>query len=388
MKYSPVTGLSASNPNIIQFHLPAHQFAFTDMKNLQLYVKCKIVRSDGTALQSSDSASYCNNFLSSLFSHVTVHMNSKLVYSADSHYHYKCMIEKLCNSQHASLNELFEVETTTGEPTTEDVTARQPRTNESAIFEVAGPIYADIFQTSKYLPNGIAIDIKLEKNQDAFYLLSPQDTQIFKLQILDIYLNVKRVHLNPSVFTFISNQIEKTPASLPYKGVVVRSFGITSGTFSFVQERLFSGRLPSVVVIGLVSSTAYLGNQTKNGYNFKDFGVSKISVSTDTISQNSNYLEFDFTNSKYLEGFTRISEAIGNHKQLVLNRDNWKGGKSLFAFTLSPTATDQALSPVKTGAVRTSIDFKAATTEAVVAVVLGVFDNTLVIDGQRDISII
>ena len=388
VRYNPVTSLSSSNSNVIQFHIPSHQFCYTDMKNSKLFVKCKIVRSAGEALEEGDNVAYCNNFLSSLFSQVTVHLNSKLVYSADSNYHYKCYMEKLCTSQYASKDELFEVETTNGEPGSTDVTVRQPRTDASAIFEVCGPIFADVFQTSKYLPNNISIDIKLDKNSDKFYLLSTQDAVPFKLEILDIYLLVQRVHLTPTVFNYLTENIAKTPATLPYKGVVVRTFGIPTQSFTSVQERLFSGRLPSVVVIGLVSSAAYLGKQSKNGYNFQHFNTSKVSLSTDAISQSNNFLEFDFNNNKFLEGFTRFSEAIGNEKQLILDRDSWKSGKILHAFNLSPTASGQSLAPTRTGAVRLQIDFSAATTEAIIGVVLGVFDNQLIIDNERDISII
>ena len=388
IRYNPVTSLSSSNTNIIQFHVPSHQFAFTCLRSSRLFVKCKIVKSTGAALDSDDNVVYCNNFLSSLFSQVTVHFNSKLVYSADCNYHYKSMIEKLCTSQYASKDELFQIEGTNGEPGAEDVTTRQLRTNASAVFEVSGPIYADVFQTSKYLPNGISMDIKLEKNLDKFFLLSPQDAKVYNLQILDIYLLVNRVHLSPQVFNYISASIAKTPAILPYKGVVTRTFGIPLGSFTSVQERLFSGRLPSVVVFGLVSSTSYLGKQSKNGFNFQNFSISKVALSTDAISQTNNYTEFDFRNSKYLEGFIKFSQAIGNDKQLVLNRDSWFNGKTLHAFTLSPKASDQTLPPAKTGAVRLQIDFSAATTEAIIAVVLGVFDNALVVDNERDVSII
>ena len=388
VRYNPVTSLSSANSNVIQFHVPSHQYAYADGRSFRLFVKCKIVKANGTALDENDNVAYCNNFLSSLFSQVTVHFNSKLVYSADSNYHYKCLIEKLCTSQYASKDELFEVEKTNGEPTSEDVPTRQLRTDQSAVFEVSGPIYADVLQTSKYIPNGISIDIKLVKNSDKFFLMSAQDTKEYKLQILDMYLIVNRVHLSSTVFNYISNSIAKTPAILPYKSVQVRTFGIPSGSFTSVQERLFSGKLPSVVVFGLVSSTAYLGKQSKNGFNFQNFSTSKVALSTDAISQTNNYIEFDFSNSKYLEGFTKFSEAIGNDKQLLLDRDSWFNGKTLHAFTLSPKASDQTLSPARTGAVRLQIDFAVATTEAIIAVVLGVFDNALVVDNDRDISVI
>ena len=388
VRYNPVTSLSSSNSNVIQFHVPSHQYAFTDGRSSRLFIKCKIVKSTGAALDENDNVAYCNNFLSSLFSQVTVHFNSKLVYSADSNYHYKCLMEKLCTSQYASKDELFEVERTNGEPAGEDVTTRQLRTDQSAVFEVSGPIYADVLQTSKYIPNGISIDIKLVKNNDKFFLMSAQDAKEYKLEILDIYLVVNRVHLSPTVYNYITNNIAKTPAILPYKSVQVRTFGIPSGSFTSVQERLFSGKLPSVVVFGLVSSQAYLGKQSKNGYNFKNFSTSKVTLSTDAISQTNNYIEFDFANSKYLEGFTKFSEAIGNDKQLVLDRDTWLNGKVLHAFTLSPKASDQTLPPARTGAVRLQIDFSAATAEAIIAVVLGVFDSALVVDNERDITVV
>lgn len=386
VRFNPTTPLSLDNQNIIQFEIPAHPSAFYNIKESSLYVRCKILKKAGGVLEATDMVAYCNNFLHTLFKNVTIYANNKIIYNAEGLYPYRSIIQKLCTTQYADKNSLFEIESTNGEAGGEDVTIRQPLVNLSAEFEMCGSLCTDLTEISKFIPNGVALNIRLEKSDDKFCLISNQDTKEYKIQILDCHFNLVRMNLLPSLFDVIQNKFEKEPARIPYKCVRLRTLGIQTGSFSAVHESLFNGRLPDKVVIGLVSATSFVGKLSQNPFNFKHFNVSRVGVSADVYQTVNNYVTYNFTSNQYIEGLIHFNRVVGNKKQLGVNRTTFKDGKTLHAFTLSLANSEHSLAPIKNGSVRIQIDFAQQTTEAIVCVVFGVFDNTLYIDRNRDIS--
>jgi hypothetical protein len=68
---------------------------FLDLKRSKLYVKCKILRSDGKPLDETDEVAPINLLFHSMFSQVDVMMQGKLIVSTSNHYPFKSMIQTL-----------------------------------------------------------------------------------------------------------------------------------------------------------------------------------------------------------------------------------------------------------------------------------------------------
>ena len=68
---------------------------FLDLKRSKLYVKCKILRSDGKPLDETDEVAPVNLLFHSMFSQVDVMMQGKLIGSTSNHYPFKSMIQTL-----------------------------------------------------------------------------------------------------------------------------------------------------------------------------------------------------------------------------------------------------------------------------------------------------
>lgn len=384
----PTTPITKTNSNIVIFDLPTHQNAFLDLNSSNLFVRCKVTKSDGKNLESTDMVVYSNNLLSTLWENVSIYWNNKVVFSSDNVYGYRSMIQKLCTAEYQNLNELFFVETSNGEcvNANTDVVGRQTYTDSSKMVELSGPLYTDFTQLPKYIPNGVSLQIKLERNNDKFCLLSNQDPIQYKIEIVDLWFNLVRVHLFNPVLTHINNVFKQKKATIPYQSVVLKTLAVPVGSFSLAHDRLFSGRVPSKCVIGLVNGDAFNGKLSKNPFNFQPYGVSKINVSTDLDQAVNNFVNYNFAEKQTLEGYLAFSRVIGNTNQLLVNRDSWINGKTLHAFNLSPKATSETLAPSRNGAVRLQVEFSSQTTEPIVVVVLGVFDNKLYVDEQRNVS--
>ena len=384
----PTTPITSSNQNIITFDISSHQSAFLDLSASNLFLRCKVTKTDGGPLAAGDMVVYSNNLLSSLWQNVTIYMNNKVVYTADNLYAYRSMIEKLCTNDYENLDELFYKETSDGEcvNANTDVTGRQTDTNLSTITEVSGPLYTDITRLPKYVPNGVSVQIKLERTPDKFCLLSNQDDTQYKIEILDIYYNIVRVNLFPQVLDHINSNFRSTKGTIPYQSISVKTLAVPTGSSFLTHDRIFCGRIPSKCIVGLVSATAFNGKLSKNPYNFQQFALSKINMSTDLDQSVSNFTSYNFAKNQMLEGFLNFTRVVGNSKKLLVNRNSWANGKTLHGFNLTPKLNPDSVSVARNGSVRLHLEFSGQTTETIIVVILAVYDNMLFIDEQRNIS--
>jgi len=63
--------------------------------------------------------------------------------------------------------------------------------------------------------------------------------------------------------------------------VVCKTLTIPSVVMGVNQEKLFSGQIPTRIVIGLVRNDTFKGSTTRNAFNFQNFRLKEISVYSD-----------------------------------------------------------------------------------------------------------
>ena len=98
---------------------------------------------------------------------------------------------------------------------------------------------------------------------------TPDDN--FKIHISDCKIFVRKVKLSPSVFVAHAKALERGNAKYPLHRVVCKTFTVPRGNLDCSQENLFSGQLPTRLVIGCVDNDAFNGNYGTNPFNFKQY---------------------------------------------------------------------------------------------------------------------
>ena len=83
----PITPLREYSP--IEFLIENNGHSFIDLRQTRLQIKCKIVKSNGQAVTNTDKVAFVNLPLQSLWRHVEVCFQNKLVSSSDHMYAYK-----------------------------------------------------------------------------------------------------------------------------------------------------------------------------------------------------------------------------------------------------------------------------------------------------------
>ena len=156
-----------------------------------------------------------NNFMHSLFKQVDVFFKEKQVTQATGTYAYRSYLQTLLNygplAKQSQLTSSFFYKDTAGkmdiaDPTLADAAAanhglksRYQFSSESGIVEMAGAVFCDVFFTEQLLLSYVDLKVILNHCENTFCLMSSVDGADFKVKLVEVYLKVRKVKVNPSV---------------------------------------------------------------------------------------------------------------------------------------------------------------------------------------------
>ena len=89
--YKPIASVDQSD---LEFLIPADNETYID-PDIKVYVRGKLTKIDGSALDENDFTSVTNNFLQSLFSQRTVSLNGTTITQSTEIYNYRSLLETL-----------------------------------------------------------------------------------------------------------------------------------------------------------------------------------------------------------------------------------------------------------------------------------------------------
>ena len=95
IEYHPISNITDSGP--IEFNISGSGEEYLALAKTQLFVKAKITKANGSALDAETKVGPVNLFLHSLFSQVDVSLNERLTSPSTNTYPYRAMIESLFN---------------------------------------------------------------------------------------------------------------------------------------------------------------------------------------------------------------------------------------------------------------------------------------------------
>ena len=168
IEYHPLSNITDTGP--IEFNVSGTGEEYLDLARTQLYVKAKITKANGTALDADTQVGPVNLFLHSLFSQVDVSLNERLISASTNTYPYRAMLESLLNygeeAKTSQLSMSMFYKDTAGKmgivnPLAADDEAnlglkvRYELTKESHRVDMMGLIHSDIFFQDRLMLNGV-----------------------------------------------------------------------------------------------------------------------------------------------------------------------------------------------------------------------------------------
>ncbi|XP_075784913.1 uncharacterized protein F54H12.2-like [Pelodiscus sinensis] len=395
----PLSALTVNTP--LEFFISGHGDHYLDLNNTLLHVCCRVVKADGTDLDDDERVALTNYPIAALFNQLDVTLGDRLISQSNNCYPYRAMIELILNYGHGALKTQFStggfqkdtmglLENTALAGVRNEGFQRQAKlTSNSRKLDLLGVLHSDLFFQEKLLLNGVDLKIKLTRSKDAFCLMSGNAAENYKVHIILAALFVKRVKVTPGVRLGHAEALMTANAKYPVDRVGLKVFSIPAGSRVSNQKNLFLGQLPKQLVIGFVDNDAFSGSYVKNPFNFKHYNINFVALYVDGEQVPAKPLQPDFENGNCVREYLQLVQATGKHGKdlaLIIDREEFARGYTLFAFDLSPDQEGaDHYSMIKTGNLRAEIRFATALESTINMIVYGVFDNVLEVNHRRNV---
>ena len=379
---------------------------YVDLSKTILVVRAKVTKANRNDLDADEHVGIVNNFLHSLFKQVDVFLKEKQATQATGTCAYRAYMETLLNygpaAKESQLTAAMFYKDTAGKMDVADpmiavaananmgLKKRYAFNQESGVIEMAGPLFCDVFKSERLLLSFVDLKVILNRNVNAFCIMSDIDDAAHKVKLTEAYLKVRKVNVSPSVSIAHELALKKGPAIYPVRRVECKTFIIPAGNPSLRKDNLYNGLVPKTS-FRMVDSAAPNGDYEKNSYNFKTFTTSFIGI---TVNGEVPFkpLQLSYTDAtiRYIEAYLSMFSGTGKlfyDTGNDISRDDLKNGYALYAADLTPDmcGSSDHFNVVQHGNLALNLKFTTAPTAAVSLVCYGEFENTIHIDSERNV---
>ncbi|XP_061188729.1 uncharacterized protein F54H12.2-like [Saccostrea echinata] len=399
-EYRPVSAYNTEDAPI-EISIPGQGNEYIDLRRSRLYVKCKIVKADGTALAAQEKTGIINLPLQSLWSQIDTYMNGKLVSLNTSYYPWKAYLKIILSSGNDASDsqlqsQLFFLDDATMDDgnayggTNGGLAKRYTFTKESKVFDLEGPLYEDIFRLDKYILNGVDVNLKLFRSRAPLLVMSAESTPAYKVQLLDVSFKACMIKVDSGVLINHAEILKETTAKYPLIRTEVKMNTCSKGSGSFIWQNVWSNNLPTKAYFAFISQTAVNGSYTKNIYNFQNL-ADEIALYVNGESMPARPMKIDVgANGNHVTAFVNlfeVAEKWNKDSGLSITRSMFSEGFAVYAFSLAPSDLgEDYINLVRQGSVRLEVKFAVNTTETLNCLAYAEFPALLEIDQSRDIK--
>ena len=228
---------------------------------------------------------------------------------------------------------------------------------------------------------------KLIPNSDDFLLTYANSTatKTYGVYITAINLRLRTVKLTPQVATQIYRTLQKRRALYPTPTPTMTTSLIENGLHTWVKDNIFSGKVPKLLMFGLVWISAFNGSHLQNPFYYQNVNISEVRIYIDG-SPIIQPIITDFGNDNYRDAFLQILNATGN-KSTLLTENTWPVN-NIWVIDLTPKGRNALYEyfPVRSGNLRIEINFNAATAGGPHTIPFyGLMDSVSEIDANNNI---
>ena len=420
-------------PQALYFDYPNHSNNFIDLSRTDLYLKLDIVGEDGQSIDQrvmmvenqngnlvrsypSFEANPVEFILQTMWKNVEIKFNGYSVYDSQQNYGYNAFFQYLLGTTAQTRayqgsfmgwstdNRNFDAVHTNGIPMNNGLVTRRNWRMKVAVgsentpevqdqlssVEYYGPIFAGICNQERYLVNNVRIEIDFQPAKDSFRLMTTDGSQPAYLKIVEAKLKVCTVKLDSRVKVSIDNcmSLQSQIALYPLQKSIVRTFRANKGSLQFFENDMFRGKVPTKLVVGMISEEAYHGDYRKNPFYFQTFNISQIAVRLGNNSVPTKPLQLNFKDSDYLLGLIslyRVANRSVRDFDIGIDRDNYRQGLSLFGFNIDPGSHESSglIGKPKYDLLQLVINFSKGLEEGVMIILYASFPDEVEVDNAR-----
>ena len=384
----------------IEFNLPQTNLFYFDARKSVLKLKVRILTADNVAVKNTDHVGLVQNPLNSMWRNCDLLLQQQAMSTAIGYnIAYKAVMDQLVYTPEEHLN--------TGAQTSgfyydtpgslDSVDFSQTGVNKGLLerFEftkdgeemwLQGPLAHDFFTLPTYLPSGLQLILRLYPHSNDFVLLNGMLSDTYKVQITECVLIMRGVELTSSTLAAHNKILAESDAIFHYHRSQLRAYSIPSSISNWSMNQIFVDEIPFDLVVGIVDSDNYLGNEKNNPYNFGTHNLNFISLTAEGYQSQSFHV--NFKQHQYASAYAALYEGdVGTlTRGGVIKYKDFPRGYALYRFRLCPVSNER-VSRLRRGVTRLTINFSAPTTKTLTAIIYGRFHDYFTMDLARNIQL-
>jgi len=249
-----------------------------------------------------------------------------------------------------------------------------------------GQIHCDIFQQNRLLLNLIDLKIKMTPSKPTFCLMSSNENGDYKVVLDHASLFIRKVKVSPGVSLGHAKALEKSTAKYPINRVLCKTYSVSKGSWSFMQDNVFLGHMPKRIVVTCLENAAVNGQYSLNPFLFHHYNINFLSIYLDGQPVPGKPLELNFANKNYVQAYHTLFSGFNQDKGIYLTRDEYAEGYTLFAFDLSPDLCEGPhLNLQHQGNLRVEMKFSQALSKTISVLIYAEFENVIEVTKSRHV---
>ena len=193
----------------------------------------------------------------------------------------------------------------------------------------------EVFHINKLLVPSVQIGIQMYFNQPDLFLNGVALHGSLTAADVKVKLYLCQVRINPSVYKKLMQTMDSGKVvSYPTVRSEIRTFDMQGDQQHFECSNPFQIKIPKLMIVTLVASTAFNGTMSQDPFAFQKFGLSSLKQLVRGEEYPYKTLEMAHDNgSKDLRGYFRFLQttgSLGRHKGNMVRRADWGHEKLYF----------------------------------------------------------
>ena len=302
----------------LEFLIPASGDDYLDLSHCYLYMKCQVLKADGSPIEmlKSDTsrgadASVVPMYLlfHSLFRQLDLVMNDALVAMSGDTYPYRTYLTMLfsygCIAKETWLKHLEGCQTDEdGKYNAQEnlgLISRRKTISNNSLFDFNGRLHSNMLLQERLMRYNMNVQLVLSCSWPAFYLMDFGVKPEYHVSIEEAILEVGKVKVTPSEQVCLEMVLNSSGAKYPLAQMVTRHFTLAAGASMANVDALFNEQIPTKFIIVLVSNVAFISAWKKNSFNFPHVDLNSGCLVVDGRPLLAQSCQLDFERGLYAE---------------------------------------------------------------------------------------
>ena len=377
--------------NFIEFNLNCTEQEFIDLSAIQIEVKVRVCKPDGSNLTDDSAVSLTDGFLHRLFKSHSLFLNSVQVEGCSEFGLYNTIKTYLNMSkselQSRGRNMLYKSENTKIVETITDAYFVLAGSDEKTIISQAkgvihakGPLMLDICDVDTFLLNDVNIRLRFELSPASLVLLCCDGINYsYTVELAKIYL--KKIVPITSALVALNKTLIRTNASIQYifPKPVIKSYIFPANHSTLIVDSIFQGLIPHTLIMFMCDQGTVNGDYARNPAYLPHNAVSNVKLELNGNVFSNLHSAFP---TQIADVFDNTLSSINTDKNL-LSYANFQKGRSIFVYDMRASNAVDTLEIERSGNLRISIQTSTNLQRNQIVYFVGIFTGSIDINADR-----